>query len=161
LIARELGLDEGRVERIQIAGLLHDIGKIGLPDSILRKAGTLSDGERAQVRRHPELGAEIVRSEEFADIRAWIVAHHERPDGKGYPAGLTGDQIPLESRILAAADSYEAMTSDRPYRVAIAKQSARAELLRCAGTQFDPRVVAAFLAALDRETERLAAQPAA
>jgi diguanylate cyclase (GGDEF)-like protein/putative nucleotidyltransferase with HDIG domain len=161
LIARELDIDEPRVERIQIAGLLHDIGKIGLPDSILRKAGTLSDAERAQVRRHPELGAEIVRSEEFADIRAWIVAHHERPDGKGYPAGLSGEQIPLESRILAVADSYEAMTSDRPYRVAIAKQSARAELLRCAGTQFDPRVVAAFLAALDRETERLAAQPAA
>jgi putative nucleotidyltransferase with HDIG domain len=161
LIARELEIEEARIERIQIAGLLHDIGKIGLPDSILRKTGSLSDAERAQVRRHPEIGAEIMRSEEFTDIRGWIVAHHERPDGKGYPAGLSGEHIPLESRILAVADAYEAMTSDRPYRVAIAKQSARAELLRCAGSQFDPRVVAAFLAALDRETERLAARPAA
>jgi HD-GYP domain-containing protein (c-di-GMP phosphodiesterase class II) len=91
-----------------------------------------------------------------------VVAHHERPDGKGYPLGMGGDDIPLEARILAVADAYEAMTSDRTYRMAIAKQSARAELLRCAGTQFDPRVVAAFLAALDGETERLAAaSPAA
>jgi diguanylate cyclase (GGDEF)-like protein/putative nucleotidyltransferase with HDIG domain len=161
LIARELELDEAHVDRLQVAGILHDIGKIGLPDSILAKRGPLSDAERAQVRRHPEIGAEILRSEEFADIRGWIVAHHERPDGKGYPRGLRADEIPLEPRILAVADAYEAMTSDRTYRMAIAKQSARAELLRCAGTQFDPRVVAAFLAALDREAERLAAPPAA
>src|SRR3954468_23099422 len=162
LIARELELDDARVDRLQVAGILHDIGKIGLPDSILAKRGPLSDAERAQVRRHPEIGAEILRSEEFADIRGWIVAHHERPDGKGYPRGLRDDGIPLEPRILAVADAYEAMTSDRTYRMAIAKQSARAELLRCAGTQFDPRLVAAFLAALDGETERLAvASPAA
>jgi HD-GYP domain-containing protein (c-di-GMP phosphodiesterase class II) len=89
------------------------------------------------------------------------MAHHERTDGKGYPLGLSGEEIPLPARILAVADAYEAMTSDRPYRMAIAKQSARAELLRCAGTQFDPRVVAAFLAALDSEADRLAALPAA
>jgi diguanylate cyclase (GGDEF)-like protein/putative nucleotidyltransferase with HDIG domain len=161
LIARELELEEARVDRLQVAGILHDIGKIGLPDSILGKRGPLSDAERAQVRRHPEIGAEILRSEEFADIREWVVAHHERPDGKGYPRGLRDDEIPLEAKILAVADAYEAMTADRTYRMAIAKQSARAELLRCAGTQFDPRLVAAFLAALDREAERLAAPPAA
>src|SRR3954454_24296083 len=161
LIARELELEEPHVDRLQVAGILHDIGKIGLPDSILAKRGPLSDAERAQVRRPPEIGAEILRSQEFADIRGWIVAHHERPDGKGYPRGLRDDEIPLESRVVAVADAYEAMTSDRTYRMAIAKQSARAELLRCAVTQFDPRVVAAFLAALDREAERLAAPPAA
>jgi putative nucleotidyltransferase with HDIG domain len=161
LIAHELDVPEERVDRIQVAGILHDIGKIGLPDTILRKRGTLSEAERAQVRRHPEIGAEILRSDDFDDIRDWVLSHHERPDGKGYPQGLTGEEIPLEARILAVADAFEAMTSDRTYRVAIAKQSARAELLRCAGTQFDPRVVAAFLAALDREAERLAAPPAA
>src|SRR3954453_23343805 len=161
LVARELELDEAHIDRLQVAGILHDIGKIGLPDSILAKRGPLSDAERAQLRRHPEIGAEILRSEEFADIRGWIVAHHERPDGKGYPRGLRDDEIPLEPRILAVAAAYEAMTSDRTYRMAIAKQSARAELLRCAGNQFDPRVVAAFLAALAREPERLAAPPAA
>jgi diguanylate cyclase (GGDEF)-like protein/putative nucleotidyltransferase with HDIG domain len=162
LIANELELEADRVDRIQVAGILHDIGKIGLPDSILAKRGPLTDAERVQMRRHPEIGAEILRGEEFEDIRDWVVAHHERPDGKGYPLGMGDEDIPLEARILAVADAYEAMTSDRTYRMAIAKQSARAELLRCAGTQFDPRVVAAFLAALDGETERLAAaSPAA
>jgi diguanylate cyclase (GGDEF)-like protein/putative nucleotidyltransferase with HDIG domain len=161
LIARELELEEALVDRVQVAGILHDIGKIGLPDTILAKRGQLSDAERAEMRRHPEIGAEILRSQDFADIRDWVVAHHERPDGKGYPQGMRGEEIPLPARILAVADAYEAMTSDRPYRMAIAKQSARAELLRCAGTQFDPRVVAAFLAALDSEADRLAVTPAA
>ena len=161
LIARELELDEALTDRLQVAGILHDIGKIGLPDAILGKRGPLSDAERAEMRRHPEIGAEMLRSEEFGDVRAWVVAHHERTDGKGYPLGLSGEEIPLPARILAVADAYEAMTSDRPYRMAIAKQSARAELLRCAGTQFDPRVVAAFLAALDSEADRLASMPAA
>jgi putative nucleotidyltransferase with HDIG domain len=161
LIAEELALPPDRIKRVQIAGILHDIGKIGLPDSELRKQGGLNEGERAQVRRHPEIGAEILNSGNVEDIRSWILAHHERPDGRGYPNGLSGEEIPLEARILAVADAYEAMTSDRVYRAAIAKQSARAELLRCAGTQFDPRVVAAFLAVLDREGERLVTTPAA
>src|SRR3954447_10013852 len=155
LIARGLELDEAHVDRLQVAGILHDIGKIGLPDSILAKRGPLSDAERGQVLRHPEIGAEILRSEEFADIRGWIVAHHERPDGKGYPRGLRDDEIPLEPRILAVADAYEAMTSDRTYRRAIAKQSARVERLRCGGTEFAPRLVAAFVPAFDREAARL------
>jgi diguanylate cyclase (GGDEF)-like protein/putative nucleotidyltransferase with HDIG domain len=161
LIAAELDLDDEHVKRIQIAGTLHDIGKIGLPDSILRKHSGLTEEERNEIRRHPEIGAEILQSKNFEDIRSWVLSHHERPDGKGYPRGLAGDEIPVEARILAVADAYEAMTTGRVYRSAIAKQSARAELLRCAGTQFDPRIVAAFLAALDREGERLAAVQAA
>ena len=161
LIAEELGLAEEHVKRVQIAGVLHDIGKIGLPDSILRKKAGLDEEERSQVRRHPEIGAEILRSKNFEDIRSWVLSHHERPDGKGYPHGLGADEIPLEARILAVADAYEAMTAGRVYRAAIAKQSARSELLRCAGSQFDPRVVAAFMAALDREAERLAVTSAA
>jgi two-component system cell cycle response regulator len=161
LIAEELAFPPDQIKRIQMAGILHDIGKIGLPDSVLRKQGGLNEGERAQVRRHPEIGAEILNSGNVEDIRSWILAHHERPDGRGYPNGLSGEEIPIEARILAVADAYEAMTADRVYRAAIAKQSARAELLRCAGTQFDPRIVAAFLAALDRETDRLVSTPAA
>jgi diguanylate cyclase (GGDEF)-like protein len=161
LIAEGLDLAPEHVKRIQIAGTLHDIGKIGLPDSILRKLGGLTEQERLQVRRHPEIGAEILGSKNFEDIRSWVLAHHERPDGKGYPRGLAGDEIPLEARIIGVADAYEAMTADRPYRQAVAKQSARAELLRCAGTQFDPRIVATFLAALDREGQRLTASSAA
>jgi two-component system cell cycle response regulator len=161
LIAEELGLAEEHVQRVQIAGVLHDIGKIGLPDAILRKRSGLTEDERREVRRHPEIGAEILRSKNFEDIRSWVLSHHERPDGKGYPRGLSADEIPLEARVLAVADAYEAMTSGRVYRAAIARQSARAELLRCAGGQFDPRVVAAFLAALDREAERLAVTSAA
>jgi diguanylate cyclase (GGDEF)-like protein/putative nucleotidyltransferase with HDIG domain len=161
LIAEELGLTEDHVKRVQTAGVLHDIGKIGLPDNILRKKAGLDEDERIQVRRHPEIGAEILGSKNFEDIRSWVLSHHERPDGKGYPQGLSADEIPLEARILAVADAYEAMTAGRVYRAAIARQSARAELLRCAGSQFDPRVVAAFLAALDREAERLAVTSAA
>jgi diguanylate cyclase (GGDEF)-like protein len=161
LIAEELALPPDRIKRIEIAGTLHDIGKIGLPDSVLRKRGGLNEGERAQVRRHPEIGAEILKSGNFEDIRGWILAHHERPDGRGYPKGLSGEEIPFEARILAVADAYEAMTADRVYRSAIAKHAARAELLRCAGTQFDPRIVAALLAALGRDSSSLVTSPAA
>jgi putative nucleotidyltransferase with HDIG domain len=161
-IAAAAGLSEEEQELAHTAGLLHDIGKFILPDRILKGDVELTEADWVEIRKHPYEGARIVSQiDGYQPVGDVILAHHERPDGKGYPAGLTGEQIPLESRILAVADSYEAMTSDRPYRVAIAKQSARAELLRCAGTQFDPRVVAAFLSALDRETERLAAQPAA
>ena len=115
----ELGIDEDRVQRIRLAGILHDIGKIGVPDSILCKPGPLTTEEMDQMRRHPELGARILSSSELDDVREWILAHHERPDGTGYPKGLTGDEIPIEAAILAVADAYEAMTSDRVYRMAI------------------------------------------
>ena len=125
MMARQLGLDEDRVQRVRLAGILHDIGKIGVPDSILRKPGPLTDEEMDQMRRHPEIGARILSSDELDDVRGWILAHHERPDGKGYPRGPGGDEIPLEAAILAVGDAYEAMTSDRVYRPAIGQQAAR------------------------------------
>jgi putative nucleotidyltransferase with HDIG domain len=147
-IARALGLDEGRVERIRAAGVLHDIGKLGVADAILKKPGTLTADEWAEMRRHSELGARILAHANLADISAWVLAHHERLDGHGYPHGLSGDAIPLESRILAVADAYEAMTADRPYRSAMTGEAAQAELRRSAGGQFDPEVVETFLRVL-------------
>ncbi|HEV7773511.1 MAG TPA: diguanylate cyclase [Conexibacter sp.] len=154
LMAHELGLSERRVGRVRLAGLLHDVGKVGVPDAILRKAGPLSAEERTVIARHPELGAQILEHPSLADVQAWVAAHHERPDGSGYPHGLSDDELPLEARIVAVADAYEAMTSDRSYRDAIGHTRARGELTRHAGTQFDAGVVAAFLAVLDREAER-------
>jgi diguanylate cyclase (GGDEF)-like protein len=148
LIAGKLGLAPDRVKRIETAGILHDVGKIGLPDEILRKPGALTAEEWLPLRRHPEIGARILSDDAFGDIREWIVAHHERLDGKGYPRQLAGDDIPLEARIIAVADAYEAMTGDRVYCAARSPEDARTELLRCAGTQFDPMIVAAFVAAL-------------
>jgi len=154
LMARELGLSEPRVGRVRLAGLLHDVGKVGVPDAILLKPGKLTDEERKVIIRHPELGAQILEHPSLADVKAWVLAHHERPDGSGYPRGLFGPELPLEARIVAVADAYEAMTSDRSYRDAIGHAAARAELERCAGTQFDSGVVRAFLAVLDREAAR-------
>jgi diguanylate cyclase (GGDEF)-like protein/putative nucleotidyltransferase with HDIG domain len=143
--ARELRLPPDRVERIRVAGVLHDIGKLGIADAILQKPGKLSDAEWAEMRRHPELGARILDHANLRDIARWVRGHHERVDGGGYPDGLAGGAIALESRILAVADAYEAMTADRPYRRALDAATARAELERCAGSQFDADVVAAFL----------------
>jgi diguanylate cyclase (GGDEF)-like protein/putative nucleotidyltransferase with HDIG domain len=159
MMARELGLSNEKVHRVRLAGFLHDIGKIGVPDKILSKAGPLTEEERTQMRRHPELGARILASKEMDDLRSWIVAHHERPDGTGYPLGLEGDEIPLEASILAVADAYEAMTGDRPYRPALGDEKAREELSRNAGTQFDAQVVIALLRALKKQES--AARPTA
>jgi putative nucleotidyltransferase with HDIG domain len=148
-IARAMGLDEGRVERIRAAGVLHDIGKLGVADAILKKPGTLTVDEWTEMRRHSELGARILAHANLADIAGWVLAHHERLDGHGYPHGLTGSAIPLEARILAVADAYEAMTADRAYRSAMAPEEAQAELVRASGGQFDPTVVEAFLHVLD------------
>src|SRR5262249_46374396 len=147
MMATELGFDEDRVERIRLAGILHDIGKIGVPDSILCKPGPLTSEEMEQMRRHPELGARMLSSSELDDVREWILAHHERPDGTGYPMGLDEDDIPIEAAILSVGDAYEAMTSDRVYRMAIGPDRAREELLRNSSTQFSPKVVDAFLRA--------------
>jgi diguanylate cyclase (GGDEF)-like protein/putative nucleotidyltransferase with HDIG domain len=153
MMAHELGLSEQRTSRVRLAGLLHDIGKVGVPDEILKKPGKLTDEEFALIRRHPELGEQILEHPSLVDVREWVGAHHERPDGRGYPLGLRAEEIPLEARILAVADAYEAMTSDRTYRSSMAHSAARAELERCAGTQFDAAVVAALVGVLDRETE--------
>jgi diguanylate cyclase (GGDEF)-like protein/putative nucleotidyltransferase with HDIG domain len=154
MMARELGLSAQRTDRVRLAGLLHDIGKVGVPDSILHKPGPLTAEELAVIRRHPELGAQMLSHPSLADVREWVGSHHEQPDGKGYPRGLSGEQLALEARIVAVADAYEAMTSDRSYRDSVDHNAARAELERCAGTQFDPRVVRAFCALLERETDR-------
>jgi diguanylate cyclase (GGDEF)-like protein/putative nucleotidyltransferase with HDIG domain len=148
LIAEELGLPPERVKRIEIAGILHDIGKIGLPDAILQKPGPLRKAELAEIRTHPEIGAQILSGRGLEDLREWVLAHHERPDGLGYPRGLMDADIPLEAKILAVADAFEAMTADRVYRPGVEERAARIELLRCAGDQFDSRVVAAFLSVL-------------
>jgi diguanylate cyclase (GGDEF)-like protein len=147
-IGRELGLPSDRVERLRAAGVLHDVGKLGVADAVLQKPGPLTADEWADMRRHPELGARILDHANLRDISGWVLAHHERLDGCGYPHGLAGEQIPLEARILAVADAYEAMTADRPYRNALGHDAAREQLRECAGTQFDPRVVEAFLRVL-------------
>jgi HD-GYP domain-containing protein (c-di-GMP phosphodiesterase class II) len=148
------------VQRIRAAGVLHDLGKLGVADAILKKPGPLTDDEWIEMRRHPELGARILDHANLRDISGWVLAHHERIDGKGYPSGLAGEAIPLEARILAVADAYEAMTADRPYRTALGHDAARDELLAGAGTQFDPVVVEAFLRALaPRARSRSAGAP--
>jgi diguanylate cyclase (GGDEF)-like protein/putative nucleotidyltransferase with HDIG domain len=146
--ARRLGWESERVERLRAAGVLHDIGKLGIPDAILHKPGALDDDEWREIRRHPEIGALILEHANLPDIAAWVRAHHERVDGGGYPDGLAGAAIPAEARVLAVADAYEAMTADRPYRRSLAPREAEAELRRMAGTQFDGEVVDALLDAL-------------
>jgi putative nucleotidyltransferase with HDIG domain len=152
-MARALELGEKRVERVRLSGILHDIGKVGIPDSILDKPGPLTDEEWAEMRKHPEIGARIVRNANLDDIAIWILAHHERPDGTGYPLGLSGGQIPIEARILAVADAFEAMTAHRAYKQAMSEPEARRELRRRAGSQFDVEVVDAFLSLPRRDRQ--------
>ena len=137
------------MHRLRLAGMLHDIGKVGLPDSILEKPGPLSPDEWDQVRRHPEMAARILGAKELTDIREWVLARHEQPDGHGYPQGLSGDDIPIESKILAVAESFDAITSERPYRPAKGREEAIAEMGRYVGSQFDGAVVDALLRVLD------------
>jgi len=156
LLAKELGVPEGTQEWLDIerGSLLHDIGKIGVADAILRKPGKLADDEWAEMRRHARIGYEMLKDIPFLAGAAEIVAcHHERWDGKGYPRGLAGEQIPLGARIFALADAFDAMATDRPYRRARSYEECKAEIVRCAGTQFDPRVVEAFLRVYPRWVE--------
>ncbi|WP_370421315.1 HD-GYP domain-containing protein [Streptomyces sp. QH1-20] len=151
LIARELGMTGERLETMRLAGVLHDIGKIGVPTRLLRKDGPLTPEERRVIELHPEYGHEIVRGIAFLDeARAAILHHHERLDGTGYPHGLTGHHIPESARVVAVADAFDAMTSNRSYSRARPVPVALAELHRCAGSHFDPRMVAALTRALDR-----------
>ncbi len=144
-LARKLRLPEEESERVRIAALLRDVGEVGVAESILNKDGPLDPRERLEVERHPEIGARIVGAAQLGRVGEWILTHHERPDGQGYPRGLREHQIPLEGRIVAVADAYAAMTADRPYRRPFSPHRARAELQARAGTQFDHDVVEAFL----------------
>jgi putative nucleotidyltransferase with HDIG domain len=155
-VAFHMGIAPGTDEWVdmQRGGLLHDIGKIGVSDTILHKPGPLTDDEWVDMRRHPKIGHDMIKEISFLSGAARIVlAHHERYDGKGYPTGLKADEIPLGARIFVLADTFDAMTSDRPYRKALSSEVAREEIIRCSGTQFDPRCVQAFLLAWDRVVE--------
>jgi diguanylate cyclase (GGDEF)-like protein/putative nucleotidyltransferase with HDIG domain len=160
LMALQLGFDEEHVLKVRLAGLLHDVGKIGVPDSILQKPGRLGEDEWEAMKAHPILGAHILAGAERHEEAAWVLSHHERPDGRGYPHRLGEDAIPLEARIISVADAFEAMVSERPYRRARSVEDALAELTRCVGTQFDARCVASLASVLgNRERGGRAAPP--
>ena len=153
-IAVELGLPEADVTRVHLAALVHDIGKIGINAELLEKRSALDDDEWAEMRRHPEIGARILAEvEDYSDIALVVRSHHERWDGVGYPDGLAGHAIPRLARIIAVADSYNAMTSDRAYRAAMTTDRAIQQLILGRGSQFEAPLVDAFLAVLERETE--------
>jgi len=143
-IARRLGADEPAVELTRLAGNLHDLGKLAIPEDVLRKPNDLSEVERLMLERHPQIGYRMLESLGVQPVADWVLHHHERWDGAGYPNRLAGDQIPLGARIIFVADAYDAMTSERAYQPAIPQREALAELERCAGTQFDPAVVKAL-----------------
>jgi putative nucleotidyltransferase with HDIG domain len=158
-IGRVVGLALADAPEIEFGFLLHDIGKLAIPDAILYKPSALSENERALMAQHPVIGAEIVRGIEFLRDAAEIVrSHHERWDGRGYPDGLAGEQIPVAARVFAVADVLDALTSDRPYRPASPLSVARRMIVAEAGTQFDPGVVRAFSSINDETLERIGAQ---
>jgi hypothetical protein len=152
MIAHEIGMRGERVEAIRYAGMLHDVGKLGVPTRVLQKTGKLTEDEYAAIQLHPMRGLDIVREIGFLDeALAGIMHHHERIDGRGYPMGLAGEEIPEFARVLAVADAFDSMTSNRSYRGARPVAEAIAELRKWAGTQFDPAFVEAFVAAIKRE----------
>jgi len=145
-LAERLGFKGDRLANLARGALLHDIGKIGVPDQILLKKGKLTEEEWTQIKKHPSIGYQIVEGVSFlGGASALIISHHERFDGGGYPSGLKGENVPLEARLFAVIDTYDAMTSDRPYRKALTADIARDEIARCSGSQFDPRIVESFL----------------
>jgi diguanylate cyclase (GGDEF)-like protein len=143
-IAARLGLDAEQVELTRLAGSLHDLGKLAIPEEILRKPGPLTPPERLVLERHSQIGFRMLESLDVNPVAEWVLHHHERWDGTGYPNGLAGEEIPLGARIIFVADAYDAMTSDRAYRGRLTPREAVAELERCAGTQFDPEIVSVF-----------------
>ena len=144
-MARRIGLEKERVSILRLGALLHDVGKLAVPSSVLLKRGPLTEAEFGQMRRHPAAGARMLETLGAPPtILPVVLHHHERWDGSGYPAGHKGEEIPLEARILCIADSFDAMTSTRPYRAPKLPDEAMAELERCAGTQFDADLIEAF-----------------
>jgi putative nucleotidyltransferase with HDIG domain len=152
-IAHEMGLPAPAVGRVRLAARLHDIGKSWISPEILEKPGPLTEAEWTQVRRHPSVGARLLKSAELHELADIVVAHHERPDGTGYPAGLPSGELPLEAQIVAVADVYDAMLSPRAYGPSLSQEEAREELRRVAGSQLDAHVVAAFMRVLEGALE--------
>jgi HD-GYP domain-containing protein (c-di-GMP phosphodiesterase class II) len=149
-IAVRMGLPDSETESIVLAASLHDIGKIGVPDHVLLKPGALTTEEFDWIKRHPEYGWMALRNVEgFEQESLMVLHHHERLDGRGYPGGLVGNQIPLGSRVIAVADSFDALTTDRPYRPGRSHRAALQEIVRCVDSQFDRKVVSAFSASMD------------
>jgi putative nucleotidyltransferase with HDIG domain len=145
-LALRAGMSEPDADRVYMAGLLHDVGKIGVPEAVLQKTGRLTPEEFEQIKKHPEIGARILRDiKQIEDVIPGVLHHHERYDGRGYPMGLSGENIPLMGRIICVADCFDAMTSSRTYRKAMPLQVAMTEMRRCSGTQFDPSLTDAFL----------------
>jgi len=145
-VAQRLGWSEERIASLRVGGPLHDIGKLAVSDEVLCKEGRLDDDELAQIREHPKIGAKLLfRVTALREAIPYVLYHHERWDGTGYPSGKAGEEIPVEARVLAIADAFDAMTSDRPYRSALTREEALAEVERCAGTQFDPKIARVFL----------------
>ena len=156
LIGRKLGLPEEQLKILRIGGLFHDIGKIGIPDSILQKNAKLTDDEYSEIKNHPSIGAHILGAASiFKDIIPIVKHHHERYDGKGYPSGLAGENIPYLARITAVADTFDAMTSKRSYRDALDLQYVKDEFERCKGTQFDPQIAEVFINILNNDFEKI------
>lgn len=152
-VACRLGWSEERIASLRVGGPLHDIGKLAVSDEVLCKEGRLDDDELAQIREHPKIGAKLLlRVTALREAIPYVLYHHERWDGNGYPSGKAGEEIPVEARVLAIADAFDAMTSDRPYRTALTHEEALAEVERCAGTQFDPKIARVFLEVFGRDT---------
>lgn len=145
-IGRAMELSEDDVKQLRMVGLLHDIGKIGIPETVLNKEGSLAPEERLEIQKHPEIGYRILSTvNSLSELAEYVLAHHERLDGKGYPKGLSGDEIPLKACIIGVADAYDAMISYRTYRKSLTREEAIEELLRCSGTQFHPECVRALI----------------
>jgi diguanylate cyclase (GGDEF)-like protein len=160
-VAKSIGLDAEAIELTRLAGSLHDLGKLAIPEEILRKPGPLNEAERLVLERHPQIGYRMLDSLGVEPVATWVLYHHERWDGSGYPEQKVAEEIPLGARILFVADAYDAMTTDRVYRGRLSHDRAIAELERCAGTQFDPDVVAAFKAEFDQPRLELVATESA
>ena len=156
LIGEKLDLPEDQIKTLRIGGLFHDIGKIGIPDSILLKPGKLTDDEYSEIKNHPSIGAHILGSAKiFQDIIPIVKHHHEKYDGNGYPSRLKGEEIPYLARIAAVADTFDAMTSRRSYRGPIDIEQVKEEIKRCEGTQFDPQIAEVFLDILNNEFDKI------
>ena len=156
LIGKRMGLQDSEIDTLRVGGLFHDIGKIGIPDSILLKESKLTDEEYSEIKNHPSIGAHILcNAKVFQDIIPIVKHHHEKYDGNGYPSKLAGEDIPLLARIAAVADTFDAMTSKRTYRDALPIDVVKAEIEKCSGTQFDPRIAKVFLDILNEEYDKI------